>query len=131
KRKKLVDSGCILVGALGMIYSPSDYGAQVLFDPPDRFKDVNTKTPERLPASTGDDSDLAMKKEWVEAIKGGPPAMSNFGYAGLLTETILLGNIAMRFRGQELKWDPAAMKFPGNAAADKFVTKEYRRGWSV
>ena len=35
-------------------------------------------------------------EEWVRAIKGGEPAMSNFpDYAGPLTETVLLGNLAV------------------------------------
>ncbi len=132
KRKKLVDSGCILVGTKGMIYSPSDYGAEVYFDPPEQFKDINTKMPERLPEGADNATfDTYMKKEWVAAIKGGPPAMSNFDYAGMLTETILLGNIAMRFHGQELAWNPTTMKFPGHADADKFVSKEYRPGWGI
>ncbi len=132
KRKKLVDSGCILVGTKGMIYSPSDYGAEVLFDPAEQFKDINTKLPERLPQGSSNGSvDSFMKKEWVEAIKGGPPAMSNFDYAGMLTETILLGNIAMRFQGRELAWNPTTMKFPRHPDADKFVSKEYRPGWGV
>jgi predicted dehydrogenase len=130
-RKRIVNSGCILVGKEGMIYSPSDYGAEVLFDPPEKFKELNTKKPEKLPSTTTGDVDLAMKKEWVDAIKGGPPAMSNFDYAAMLTETILLGNIAMRFRSQELQWNPQTMKFSNFGAADKFVTKAYRSGWGV
>ena len=39
-----------------------------------------------------------MKKEWIEANQGGKPRspLSNFDYAAMLTETILLGNVAMR-----------------------------------
>jgi len=132
KRKKLVDSGSILVGTKGTIYSPSDYGAEVFFDPPEKFEGVNTMKPERLPAGTDTKTfDQRMKEEWIAAIKGGPPAMSNFDYAGMLTETILLGNIAVRLTGQELIWDGPTLRFTNSTEANRFVDKEYRAGWRV
>ncbi|MBX7105403.1 MAG: Gfo/Idh/MocA family oxidoreductase [Gemmataceae bacterium] len=130
KAGKLVDSGSIIVGTKGMIYSPSDYGAVVLFDPVEQFREVNTKKPEKLPGVEGN-NDVAMKKEWIEAIKGGPAPMSNFDYAAALTETILLGNIAIRLTGQSLAWDGPAMKFTNNESANKFLHKEYRAGWKL
>ncbi len=39
--------------------------------------------------------DQGMKDEWGKAMRGGPKAYSNFDYAAMLTETILLGNVAM------------------------------------
>lgn len=132
KRNKLVDSGTLLVGDKGMIYSPSDYGAEVFFDPPEKFVGVNTEKPEKLPMGTDTKHfDHRMKEEWFEAIKGGPPASSNFDYAGRLTETILLGNIAMRLQGQQLNWDAEKLRFTNNNAANQFVSKEYRAGWSI
>ena len=71
-----------------------------------------------------------MKEEWVEAIKGGKPAMSNFNYAGLLTETILLGNIAMR-SDKKLLWDGPNLKFTNSSAANQFIHKTYRDGWEL
>ena len=61
----------------------------------------------------------------------GKPALasSNFDYAGRLTETMLLGNIAVRFAGKKLEWDAAKLQFTNSAAAQKFVSKEYRKGW--
>jgi predicted dehydrogenase len=129
KPGRLVDSGTILLGTKGMIYSPNDYGAEVLFDPKDQFANVNTKKPEKLPVNGGGDS--GMKREWVDAIKGGPAPMSNFDYAALLTETILLGNIAIRFSGQDLTWDGPAMKFTNNSSANQYLHKEYRSGWTL
>jgi hypothetical protein len=67
------------------------------------------------------------------ACKGEKPigfARSNFAYAGPFTETILLGNIALRV-GQRLEWDAKNMAFPNLPEANVFVSKEYREGWNV
>ncbi len=54
--------------------------------------------------------------EWVEGIKDNDPKkpMSNFDYAGRLTETVLLGVVALRVGGK-IEWDPAAMKVKNNS----------------
>jgi hypothetical protein len=57
-------------------------------------------------------------------------AMSNFNYAGMLTETILLGNVAMR-AGKKLDWDGPNMKFTNNSDANKFLHFDYRKGWTL
>jgi hypothetical protein len=55
--------------------------------------------------------------------------MSNFDYAGRLTGTILLGNVALR-AGKKVNWN--AEKFTtGDAETDKLLTREYREGWSI
>ena len=128
-RGKLVDSGSILVGEKGILYSPDDYGAQFFLSPAEQYKDVNRTKPEKLPVNGK--NDRGMKIEWIEAIKGGPPAYSNFDYAAMLTETILLGNIAIRMNGQKLDWDGPNMKFTNNAKANEYVQNEYRKGFTV
>lgn len=69
-------------------------------------------------------------REWIRACKGGPPAMSNFGYAGLLTETILLGNVAMRV-GKRMEWDGENLKSPNSPEAAQYIRTEYRKGWTL
>jgi hypothetical protein len=132
-RDKLVESGSILVGAKGIIYSPSDYGAEIFLGPGKDFEGVQTKTPESARAGTTAGQDEFMKKEWVDAIRAGKPelASSNFDYAAQLTETMLLGNIAMRFRGEPLAWDAAGLRFTNSPGATKLVSKEYRKGWEL
>jgi predicted dehydrogenase len=126
---KLVDSGSILVGEKGILYSPDDYGAEFFLYPAEEFKGVNTKKPEKLPINNkGDDG---MKVEWVEAIKGGPKAYSNFDFAAMLTETILLGNIAIRMTGETLDWDGPSLKFTNNSRANQYLHYEYRKGWTL
>ena len=71
-------------------------------------------------------------KEWVEAIKAGDPtkAMSNFDYAGRLTETVLLGVVALK-AGTAIEWDPVGMKAKNVPSADQYIRRDYRKGFSI
>ncbi len=71
-----------------------------------------------------------MKLEWLNAAKGGPKPMSNFDFAAALTESILLGNVAMRV-GKKLEWDSANLKCTNCHEADQYIRTEYRQGWSL
>ncbi|QDT97850.1 Gfo/Idh/MocA family protein [Gimesia aquarii] len=121
--EKMKSSGVVLVGDEGNLYTPDDYGAEYVLLPKDKFKDF--KKPEQsLPRSPGH------FEEFVVACKGGDPAMSNFNYASRLTETTLLGNVAIR-AGKKLEWDPKKMEFTNAPEANKFLTRDYRDGWSL
>jgi predicted dehydrogenase len=128
------DSGSLLIGEKGTLYSPNDYGASYVFLGPNA-KDIEEdakKVPESLPRNgKGDDG---MKAEWVEAIRNNKPeiAVSNFDYAAMLTETILLGNVAIRSgKGVKLEWDGPNMRVTNRPEAMRFVKTEYRKGWEV
>lgn len=129
KANKIVDSGCILVGDKGMIYSPNDYGAEYAMLPDETFEHYEKPSPS-LPRNG--QGDLGMKKEWVAAIKGGPPAMSNFNYSARLSEFILLGNVAIRAGAQHpIEWDGEAMKVTNWPEANAFLKREYRKGYEL
>ena len=67
------------------------------------------RSPKVLPVNgKGDDG---MKEEWARAIREGKPeiAYSNFDIAGMLTEAILLGNVAIR-AGKKIEFDAAKLK---------------------
>ena len=93
----------------------------------------NSYTPPKpsIPSSPGHE------EEWIRACKGGEPAGSDFEWAGPLTETVLLGNIALRrslkekLSGQILQFDPVGFKFPNMPEADQYLHHEYRKGWSL
>ena len=90
--------------------------------------------PEKGPVGVGDRAeDPYQKREWVEAIRAGKPALaaSGFDFAARLTEAMLLGNIAVRFAGQKLEWDAATMKFRNSPTATALVSKPYRKGWEL
>jgi predicted dehydrogenase len=127
KGESISDSGSLLVGDKGILFSPNDYGASYKLLPEKDFEGYHGPA-ETLPRNGhGDDG---MKAEWVAAIKGGPAPMSNFGYAGMLTETVLLGNVAMRV-GKRMEWDGESMKSPNCPEAAQFVRREYRKGWTL
>jgi predicted dehydrogenase len=129
KRKmSLYASGSILVGTKGIAYSPDDYGAEVFFST-GTVANRDSK-PEKFAINNGGDG--GQKKEWVAAIQAGKPelALSNFGYAGLLTAAFLLGNVAVR-TGKSFEWDGPACKAKNLPAAQKFIRREYRRGWDL
>jgi hypothetical protein len=127
-------SGAVVVGSKGLLFSPDDYGAQYYLLPEDNYKDF--KKPERslprIPYKSG--GDQRQKWEFVSTVKGEyePGTMSNFGYAGRLTETILVGNLAMRAgEGQRIEWDAKSLKSTNVPAVNEFVQREYRAGWSI
>ncbi len=95
-------------------------------------------------------SDLAVDISWLDQDCGRwgrpktvvtkraqPPAGSHFGLRrsiltprGPLTETVLLGTIAIR-TGQKLNWDGPNMKVANVAAANEYVRSQYRQGWAL
>jgi hypothetical protein len=68
--------------------------------------------------------------EWIAACKTGSATTCNFEYAGWLTESNHLGNVAFR-AGKKLEWDPATMKARNCPEADAFIHREYRKGWKL
>jgi hypothetical protein len=77
-----------------------------------------------IPASIGH------HQEWVQAIKTGGKTTCSFDYAGTLTETVLLGNVAYRV-GKKLQWDAEKLKATNCPEADQYIQREYRKGWSL
>ncbi|MHC4497820.1 MAG: Gfo/Idh/MocA family protein [Planctomycetota bacterium] len=69
-------------------------------------------------------------KDWINACKGGKPASSNFDYAGPLTETVLLGNLAIR-TGMRLDWDGPNMVCTNVPQANEYIHCQYRDGWTL
>lgn len=128
KGEKPSDSGSLLVGTKGTLYSPDDYAGEYMLLPKKDFEGFKAP-PETLPRTSGD-VDTAMKGEWVAAIKGGPPAMSNFDYASLLAETVLLGNVAIRV-GKRLEWDGPGLKVTNCPEAAQYIRRVYRKGWTL
>ena len=121
--EKMSSSGSLLVGTAGKLFSPNDYGAKYTLLSRDKFAGYKPPEP-TLPRSPGH------FQEFANACAGGDPAMSNFNYASRLTETILLGNIALRV-GKKIEWDAEKMACKGLPEADPFISRPYRDGWSL
>ncbi len=113
--------GLLFVGEDGR-WLVTDYGKHA-FGPQERFADYRAPEP-TLPKSIGHHA------EWIQAIKDGKKALCDFAYSGLLTEAVLLGNVAYRC-GAELEWKSETMEVKGSDAAKALLAKEYRRGWEL
>jgi len=83
------------------------------------------------PAKTLPRIDVSHEMNWVQACKGGDPATSNFDYSGPLTETVVMGNLAIRFPNRRLEWDGANMQVTNFPEAEEFVKAQYREGWKL
>jgi predicted dehydrogenase len=117
EKEKLSNSGSIIVGEKAILFSPNDYGAafRILVGKEELAK--GDRTPKTLPINgKGDD-----KPEL---------AYSNFDIAGMLTEAILLGNVAMR-AGKKIEFDAAKVAVTNDKAANAFIKREYRKGWEL
>jgi predicted dehydrogenase len=124
----LVNSGSILVGSKGILYSPDDYGAKFFLGGGD-FSKVNTTKPEHT--TINGQGDQGQKNEWVEAIKAGNHklAFSNFDYASLLTESFVLGNVAIR-SGKSFDYDGETGTVK-DADAARYLKYDRRKGWDL
>jgi predicted dehydrogenase len=128
---KYSGSGSLIVGEKGTLYSPDDYGTSRVLLPRKKFEGF--KMPDAvLPRHKMGDGDTNMKREWVEAIRKNDPtlALSNFDYAGVLTEAVLLGNVAIR-AGKKLEWDGQKLRITNDSDANNFLKREYRTGWKL
>jgi hypothetical protein len=67
---------------------------------------------------------------WIDAFKNNTQSPGSFLYAGPVSETILLGAVALR-AGSKVKYDSEAMKITNNEDANRFLTREYRKGWEL
>jgi predicted dehydrogenase len=69
-------------------------------------------------------------KEWCRAIRTGETTGSNFEYGATLTEAVHLGNVAYRV-GQSITFDEKSLKCVDCPAADQYIRREYRPGWTL
>lgn len=119
--RELPGSGGLYIGDKGTIVA--EHGGESRLIPKSRMADFKPPTP-TLPRGE------THFEEWVRACRGGPAPLSNFDYAGPLTELVLLGNIAIA-TGKRLSWDSEKFAFAGDPEADKLLHREYRKGWSL
>lgn len=132
-------SGAMLIGSKGKFFSPGDYGGD----------EKNTGT--IIDGKFTNYKDLGRVKytrsrghfaEFVNAIKDSKPedAVSNFpNYAGPLTETILLGNLAVFANGPKVEWDAKNLKITNlssfdsgmGAKLEEIVKHTYHNGYQL
>ena len=117
------DEGLLFVGDSGKILC-SFHGGHPQLIPESKMRNYK-QPPKTLPRSPGNE------REWLDACKGSKVKPGgNFEFSGLVTETLLLGNVASR-TGQKLNWDRSNLKVPNSEAAQKLVSPERRKGWEL
>lgn len=118
--KQPESSGSLVIGEKGRLYSPGDSGdSRVLLG-------GASETEVTFPQSPGH------FEEFIRAIKGGEPAMSNFpNYAGPLSETVLLGNLAVWAEGKKIEWDGRRLRATNAPEVEHIVRPRFREGWKV
>jgi hypothetical protein len=120
-------TGVLLIGERGKLFAKGDYcefGYKLLGG----ANDVKLE-PQKI---------LYHFTEFANAVKGGPPATSNFAeYSGPLTETILLGNLAVWAApdpdtpGKKIEWDAKNLKPTNAPEVASVVTPTYREGYKL
>jgi predicted dehydrogenase len=76
--------------------------------------------------------DVPHEVNWAQACKGVGKASSPFEYAAALTETMLLPIVALRGgQGRKMLYDAANMRVTNIPEINKYLTREYRAGWSL
>ncbi len=68
-------------------------------------------------------------RQWVEACKGGAQSPGSFLHAGGISEAVNLYAVALRTR-RRLYYDTASRKITNVTEANKYLSREYRKGWS-
>jgi predicted dehydrogenase len=117
--RKLPPSGSLFIGESGCMVLPHVGGPQLY--PVEKFADFKAPV---VPTQEHRDG-------WIDGCLSGKQPSDGFAYAGPLTETVQLGNIAGRFPGQKLQWDVKAMKFTNFNEANQWLTTRYRNGWTL
>ncbi|MBQ17491.1 MAG: hypothetical protein CMJ65_10235 [Planctomycetaceae bacterium] len=117
-------NGSLLIGDKGRLLQTDMYGAYYTLLPKAKFAGYQPPAPS-LPRAR-----IGHHQEWIDAAKTGSATMANFEYAGRLTESFLVGNVALR-TGRTLDWDGQAMKARNCPDADRFIHAEYRKGWTL
>jgi predicted dehydrogenase len=120
----LAARGAMFVGDKGVILNNGGArSAPEIF--PESLRGSFTPPPQSIPRSEGH------HREWIDSIKGGPAALSNFDYAAQLTEITLLGVLSLRLGGKKIYWDSVNMKATGLPEADAFIREPVRKGWEM
>jgi len=134
------DGGIIFEGSKGKLMAGL-FGRNPTLLPTKKMKEVKLPPPKQALVPRGWDGH---QTQWTEACKKGFGTFtsSNFDIAGPLTETVLMGNLAVRsffhkegnnnFPGRKkLLWDGKNMRITNFEPANQFVKRNYRGNWKL
>ena len=119
------EGGVIFIGEKGILLHGT-YGAEPRLYP-QSLMDQAASVPKSIPRIQ-----WSHELNWAKAIRGEAKASSPFEYAAQLTETMLLGIVALRTgQGKKLIYDGERGEITNIADANQYLTREYRAGWAV
>jgi hypothetical protein len=119
------NAGSMLVGSEGALVA-DDHSAHVTGLPREKFAEIETGRPQRIPASRG------IYGDWIAACRGARPhILASFDNGGPLSELLMLGNIATQFPEQTLAYDPVSGQIVGHGEANQKLGYPYRDGWRL
>ena len=122
KDAELPERGVMFVGEKGHIMDRAYSAGPELLEP--ELKENFQEPATTLAATNGHHQD------WIDAIRGGPAASSNFAVGAHLTEITLLGVVALRL-GKKIHWDHESMSVTNSDEADRLIKGSYRSGWEM
>jgi predicted dehydrogenase len=142
------NNGVLIIGEKGLISTNINDSSPLM---PKLY--LNDGTTEFGPeVEPNDEPEYGHQRKWVEACKAGFDSAghkgltSSFDYAGPMTETVLMGNMAIRsyllrkensegkqefFARKKLLWDGENTRITNLEEANQFVGRTYRKGWEV
>ena len=142
-------NGVLIIGEKGIISTNINDSSPLM---PKLYLNDGTTEFGPGPEEERSDDDYGHQRKWVDACKAGfnspehQALTSSFDYAGPMTETVLMGNLAIRsymlrkenskgkmefFARKKLLWDGENMRITNLEAANQFVGRTYREGWEV
>ena len=125
--RQLPDNGVLFVGDKGKM-TVVNFGGSPRIIPEEKMREYK-RPPETLERVEGGED--GHERNWIRACKGGKPAGSNFDYSGPMTESVVMGNLAIRYPHQKLEWDGEKMEVTNFEEANQLVNPPYRQGWSL
>ena len=122
------DGGSLVVGTKGTLFTRTWHGGETDADmfvllPRKQFDGMAPPAPSLT-------RPRSHHQEWVDACRGRGTSLSNFAYASVLTESLLLGNVALR-TGKTIEWDSEHMRAVNCPEADPFIKPQFRSGWAL
>ncbi len=123
--------GVIIIGEKGILMHET-YGKNPRLYPESLMEQAK-KVPQKYERIETDERKNALHRmNWAKACKGQGKATSPFEYASMLTETMLLGIVALRTgQGKQIRYDGENGKVTNVSEANQYLHREYRKGWSL
>jgi predicted dehydrogenase len=119
------EGGVIFVGEKGILLH-NTYGANPRLYP-QSLGEAAAAVPKSIPR-IGWSHEL----NWIKAIRGEAKASSPIEYASQLTETMLLGLVALRAgQGKKILYDGERGQITNATEANQYLSREYRAGWAI